>query len=134
MRLVARTERPIAPATILHYLQVLKDLYRQQAKLADAPRHDPLPMETTYEAAGLTPASKGWIPFIPDAVAIDVLTKALDWVTQHPEPILAARDTWHAALAASKDAGSARPSRHALTALKRKGLRGPKGEAIDGVP
>ena len=117
------------------YLQVLKDLYRQRAKLADAPRHDPLPAETTYEAAGLTPESKGWIPFVPDAVAIDLLSKVLDWVTHHPEPILAARETWHAEFEASKAAGNAREwsSERAVTALKLKGLRGPKGEAIDSV-
>jgi hypothetical protein len=129
-----RTGRPIAPATIVHYLQVLKDLYLQRAKLSDAPRGDPLPTETTFEAAGLT--GKGWIPFIPDAVAVDMLTKALDWVTHHPEPILAARDTWHAEFAASKAAGYLRRQSFecALTALKLKGLRGPNGQAIDGVP
>jgi integrase len=135
MRQVAGTRRPITPNAIVNYLQALKDLYRQRSKIADAPRHDPLPMETTFEAAGLTPANKGWIPFIPDAIAIDILTKALDWVTHHPEPILAARDTWHAALAASEAAGCA-PSRsdeRALTALKLKDLKGPKGEAIDGA-
>jgi hypothetical protein len=126
MRQVARTERPIAPATILHYLQVLKDLYRQQAKLADALRRDPLPRETTYEAAGLTPATKGWIPFIPDAVA------SLNWIA-HPEPILAARNSWHATFAASKASGNVRPRVRARIALKLKNLRGPKGEAIDGA-
>jgi integrase len=131
-RQVVRTERPIAPATILHYLQVLKDLYRQQAKLADALSCDPLPTETTYEAAGLTPATKGWIPFIPDAVAVDLLSKALDWIA-HPEPILAARDSWHATFAAGKASGNVRPRVRARIALKLKGLRGPKGEAIDGA-
>src|SRR5262249_2213368 len=91
-RQVTRTRRPIAPVTIEHYLRVLKDLYRQRAKLADAPPCDPLPMETTFEAAGVTSANKGWIPSIPDVVVVDMLTKALDWVTQHPESILAARD------------------------------------------
>jgi integrase len=131
---IARPGRPIAPITIAHYLQALKDLYRQRDKLADAPPSDPLPTETTFEAAGLT--GKGWIPFIPDAVAIDILSKALDWITHHPEPILAARETWHAAFAASKAAGIAwrQSFKNALTALKHEGLRGPKGEAINGTP
>jgi hypothetical protein len=78
-----------------------------------------LPTETTFEAAGLT--GKGWIPFIPDAVAIDILSKALDWITHHPEPILAARETWHTAFAASKAAGIAwrQSFKRALTAATR---------------
>jgi integrase len=134
-RKVANSERPIAPATIVHYLRVLKDLYLQRTKFTGAPYYDPLPTETTFEAAGLTQASKGWIPFIPDAVAVDMLTKALDWVTHHPEPILSARDTWHSEFEASNDAGDAwrQSSERALTALKLRGLRGPKSETIDGA-
>jgi integrase len=132
-RQVASMGRPIAPGTIELYLRVLKDLYWQRNKLADAPRHNPLPMESTHEAAGVTAANKGWIPFIPDAIAIDLLSKALDWSTHHPESILAARETWHAAFAASKASGEVRPTDHARIALNRKDLRGPKGEAIDGA-
>jgi integrase len=127
-RQVARTGRPIAPVTIEHYLRVLKDLYRQRAKLADAPPCDPLPMETTFEAAGVTAANKGWIPSIPDAVVVDMLTKALDWVTQHAESILSARDAWDAEFKASHGA-----RKRARIAFKLKDLRGPNGEAIDGV-
>ena len=134
-RQVPSSGRPISPGTIVNYLLVLKDLYRQRAKLADAPRHDPLPMETTFEAAGITPATKGWIPFIPEPIAIDLLTKALDWVTHHPEPILTAYETWRTAFDASKAAGEDRraASGHAVDALKLECLRGPKGEAIEGA-
>ncbi|MFX9135355.1 hypothetical protein ABTN61_20185, partial [Acinetobacter baumannii] len=52
-----------------NYLLVIKDLYRQREKLNDAPLVDPLPLETTYEAAGHTRATKGVIPFIPEDVA-----------------------------------------------------------------
>src|SRR5262249_69083 len=114
-------------------LRVLKDLYRQRAKLADAPHDDPLPAETPTEAAGVTPATKGWIPFIPDAVAVDLLSKALDWITHHSESILAARETWHPVPSTSKASGKIWPRDHALAALRRKGLRGPKGEAIEGA-
>jgi integrase len=131
-RQVTSTGRPIAPGTIEHYLRVLKDLYRQRAKLTDALQHDPLPTETTYEAAGVTEASKGWIPFIPDAVAVDILTKALDWVTHHSEPILTARDTSQTTFEVSKASGNLRPRNPVRIALKLQGLRGPKGEAIDG--
>jgi integrase len=134
-RQVQGTGRPIAPATIMIYLRVIKDLYRQRAKLIDAPRCDALPMEKTFEAAGVTQANKGWIPYIPDAIAVDILTKALDWVTHHAAPILAARDMWHAEFEASKAAGASKwlSSRRAQTMLRVKGLLGPKGEAIDGA-
>jgi integrase len=112
---------------------VLKDLYRQRAKLADAPHDDPLPTETPIEAAGVSPETKGWIPFIPDAVAVDLLSKALDWITHHSESILSARETWHTVLSTSKASGKIWPRDHAGAALRRKGLRGPKGEAIEGA-
>ena len=134
-RRVPHTGRPIAPAAIVSYLLILKDLYRQRAKLDDAPQQDPLPLETTFEAAGITPASTGWIAFIPELIAIDLLSKALDWITHHPEPILAAYETWRTAFDASKAAGGDRrtASRHALDALALQCLRGPKGEAIEGA-
>jgi len=134
-RRVPHTGRPITPSAIVSYLLVLKDLYRQRAKLDAAPRHDPLPMETTFEAAGITPATKGWIPFIPEPIAIDLLTKALDWVTLHAEPILAAYETWRTTSDASKAAGNGRraASGHALGALALEGLRGPRGDVIEGA-
>ena len=79
-RRVPHTGRPIAPAAIVSYLLILKDLYRQRAKLDDAPQQDPLPLETTFEAAGITPASTGWIAFIPELIAINLLSKALDFI------------------------------------------------------
>jgi hypothetical protein len=113
---------------------VLKDLYLQRTKFTGAPYHDPLPTETTFEAAGLTQASKGWIPFIPDAVTVDMLTKAFDWVTHHPEPILSACDTSNSEFEASNDAGDAwrQSSERALTALKLKRVARAQSETIDG--
>ena len=54
-----------------------------------------------------------------------MLTKALDWITHHSEPILTARDTWHAAFAASKAAGNAtrQSSNDAMSALMLKDRR-----------
>lgn len=54
-----RGGRRIAPSTVRNYMVVLKDLYRQRAKLDHAILTDPLPEETTYEAAGLTRATRG---------------------------------------------------------------------------
>ena len=80
----------ISTATITNYLLVIKDLYRQREKLNDAPLVDPLPLETTYEAAGHTRATKGVIPFIPEDVAVAILSEALRWVEEHGDTIVAA--------------------------------------------
>ena len=100
------------PLTMVNYMIALKDLYRQRAKLDDAPLVDPLPIETTYEAAGVTRENKGAIPFIPDAVAIDLLSKALTWVDVHADTIIAAetlrRKTRAASIAAGRGARSVR--------------------------
>jgi hypothetical protein len=44
----------VSPSTVSNYLLAIKDLYRQRTKLSDAPRVDPLPLDTTFEAAGVT--------------------------------------------------------------------------------
>lgn len=122
----------IAPATAVHYLQLVKDLYRQRKKLGDAPRYDPLPIETTFEAAGLTRATKGAIPFIPDAIAVDILSKAISWVEQHADAILLARDTWRDAYEAVDWITNRREAPGwALQALKTAGIARPDGEPID---
>ncbi len=120
----------IAPATAQAYLQVLKDLYRQREKLDDAVQNDPLPIETTYEAAGLTPATKGAIPFIPDAIAADILSKAITWVEQHADAILLARDTWRDAYEAG-NTSRRRAFQYAFQALKTAGIAAPDGKPID---
>ena len=124
----------LTPNTIVNYMVVLKDLYRQRAKLDDAPLVDPLPLETTYEAAGVTRENKGAIPFIPDAVAIDLLSKALSWVEVHGDTIIAAetlrRETRAASGAAGRGRGASDDVRHAL---RRAAFVDPMGRLLDGA-
>ena len=124
----------LAPLTLVNYLIVLKDLYRQRAKLEDALLADPLPLETTYEAAGATRDTKGAIPFIPDAIAIDLLSKALSWVEMHGDTILAAetlrRETRAAAIAAGRRRGASNDVRRAL---RQAALVDPVGTPLDGA-
>jgi integrase len=124
----------LAPHTLVNYLIVLKDLYRQRAKLDDAPLVDPLPLETTYEAAGVTRDTKGAIPFIPDAIAIDLLSKALSWVEAHGDTIVAAealrRETRAAAIATGRRRGASDDVRHAL---RQAALADPVGTPLDGA-
>jgi integrase len=124
----------LAPHTLVNYLIVLKDLYRRRAKLRDALLVDPLPLETTYEAAGATRDTKGAIPFIPDAIAIDLLSKALSWVEMHGDTIVAAeilrRETRAAAIAAGRRRGASNDVRRAL---RQAALVDPVGTPLDGA-
>jgi integrase len=126
--------RRIVPNTVVNYMIVLKDLYRQRAKLDDAIPTDPFPDETTYEAAGLTRANKGAIPFIPDAVAIALLNTALKWVEEEGQTIVEAETIRRKAHAFGLTRGAFRQaSHHVRKALKRAGLTGPSGELLDGA-
>jgi integrase len=123
----------IKPGTISNYLLVVKDLYRQRAKLEDAPLVDPLPLETTFEAAGLTRATKGVIPFIPDAIAIPILSEALRWVEEHGDTIVAAETIRRTARERGVAHGVRQASNHVRAALRQAALTGPSGEALDGA-
>jgi hypothetical protein len=123
----------VTPNTLVNYLIVLKDLYRQRAKLDDAPLSDPLPIETTYEAAGVTQATRGAIPFIPDPIAINLLSKALSWVEQHGDTIVTAETLRYRTRAAAIAAGAIRgASDEVRYALRRAALVGPMGP-LDGA-
>lgn len=130
-----RPRRSLAPTTLAHYLILLKDLYRQRAKLEDALGFDPLPTETTFEAAGVTRSSKGAIPFIPDAIAVDLLAKALAWVERHAEAILTARDIRGKAYVSALARGGGRDdaARAARRVLRRAALASPSGDLILGA-
>jgi hypothetical protein len=66
--------------TVAGYLRVRKDLYHQRDKLPDALGFDPFPHTTAGIIAGVSRATRGTIPFIPDSVAVDLMSKALHWI------------------------------------------------------
>jgi integrase len=123
----------ISPSTIKNYLLAIKDLYRQRTKLDDAPLVDPLPLETTYEAAGHTRATRGAIPFIPDDVAIVILAEALRWVEEHGDTILLAEAIRREARAQGLLRGMRQASDHVRAALGPASLIGPSGERLGGA-
>ncbi|AZO71529.1 hypothetical protein [Mesorhizobium sp. M1D.F.Ca.ET.043.01.1.1] len=126
--------KSITANTIVNYMLVLKDLYRQRAKLNDAPLVDPLPQETTYEAAGLTPATRGAIPFIPDPIAISLLNTALQWVEIYGPTIVRAETVRRQAHETGLTQGTRRQaSDHVRKALRSINLTGPAGEALLGA-
>jgi integrase len=87
-----------SPATVGNHLRVLKDLYQQRAKLPDALGFDPFPHTTAGLVAGVCRATRRTIPFIPDAVAIDLISKALHWIERETGGILEQRDRYQDAL------------------------------------
>lgn len=84
--------RMLAPNTVAIYLGVINTMFCQRDKLDDSPLTNPLPGETTFDAAGVTQAVLGSIPCIPDALAVDLLSKALTWVEVYAANIFAAID------------------------------------------
>ena len=127
-----RSDRAISSNTVVGYVMVLKDLYRQRAKLRDAILTDPLPEETTLEAAGLTPETRGAISFIPDAIAITLLNAALKWVENHGPTIVEAETIRLKARAVGFDRGGKQKlaQYYANRELKRASLTGPSGEPL----
>ncbi|MCI1757105.1 MAG: hypothetical protein LKM31_15820, partial [Sphingobium sp.] len=123
----------IATATITNYLLAIKDLYRQRGKLDDAPQVDPLPLETTYEAAGHTRATKGAIPFIPEPQAIAILAEALRWIEDHGDTIVMAETIRRDARSQGLLRGKRQASDHVRAALEYASLVGPSGEALGGA-
>jgi len=82
----------LAPNTVRNYLGVIANMYRQRDKLEDAPRTNPLTCESAGVIAGASRDSVGSLPYIPDALAVDLLCKALAWVETHAEGILRASE------------------------------------------
>src|SRR5262249_54052465 len=88
----------------------------------------------SYEAAGVTRANKGTIPFIPDAIAIALLNTTLKWVEDHGPTIVEAQAFRLEARAFGLKRGAFRQaSYHTRKALRRAGLSGPSGEPLDGA-
>lgn len=94
-----------SPTTVGNYLRILKDLYHQRAKLPDALDFDPFPHTTAGLVAGVCRASRRAIPFIPDAIAIDLISKALHWIEREADGILEQRDRYAEALRRARARG-----------------------------
>jgi integrase len=113
-------KKRISPGTLVGHLAVCKMLFVQREKLVDALTFDPLPGETAGVAAGATRANRSSIPFIPDALAVDIMAKALQWVEHHEAAILERRDAFDGAFAAAAQRGL---SDHSAQAIARRTLQ-----------
>ncbi len=131
-----RPGRTATPSTVYGYLAVIANMHRQRSKLDDAPRTDPLAGETANEAAGMSRANAGRIPFIPDALAVDLLSKALIWVETQAENILQVfelRERVTADLLAAGHPGW-RVTRMANEVMRRAAITGPDGRLLAQQP
>ena len=124
----------LAPASVALYLRVVNTMFLQRDKLEDSPVVNPLPGETTFGAAGASQATKGSIPFIPDDIAVHLLSKALTWVEVHSADILAALEVREQTIAKLHLSGRyGRPTSDAVArALRRAAITGPDGRTIAG--
>jgi len=124
----------LAPTSVAGYLNVVNTMFLQRAKLENSPVINPLPGETPFGAAGVSEATEGSIPFIPDDIAVHLLSKALDWVEVHSANILAAVEVRERTIAKLRRSGHCdRPTSNAVArALRRAAITGPDGRPIAG--
>jgi integrase len=115
-----RRRATIAPGSVLTHLILLHDLWLLRDKLPDALIFDPFPEETPATVAGDCAAVRRPLAFIPDDVAIDILSKALLWVEQESASIIDARIQWYDAYqsASARYTGQVWPYFHANRALR----------------
>lgn len=125
----------LAPATVALYLNAVNTMFLQRSKVADGPVVNPLPGETPPGAAGASRSTGGSIPFIPDAIAVDLLAKALAWVEVHSAGVLAAVEVRERTVAELRSGGRGlgRAYVAAGRALRRAAIAGPDGRPITGV-
>ena len=118
-----------SPATVGLYLGIINTMFLQRAKLGDAPAVHPLRGETPPEAAGVSATTAGSIPYIPDAVAVDLLSKALTWVEDHSVDIIAAVEVRGRAAAKALARGASRDAAGHIGArvLRHAAMVGPDG-------
>ncbi len=122
------------PSTVHNYLTVIANMYRQRRKLEDAPKVDPLAGESAAVAAGASRANAGAIPFIPDALAVDLLSKALAWVETYAEGIMRASELYRQVTCDLRAAGLSRSWVYgkAETVMRRAAIPGPDGSPLAG--
>jgi len=124
----------LTPNSVATYLNVVNTMFLQRAKLEDSPAVNPLPGETPFGAAGASEATEGSIPFIPDDIAVHLLSEALAWVEIHSAGILAAAEVRERTIAKLRlDGRGDRPTSDAVArALRRAAIAGPDGRPITG--
>lgn len=107
-RCAITTGKDPSAETIAQRLQILEDIYKQRSKLDDALQVDPWPTETIGSLSGFHDNPRKSVPkteLIPDRIAADLASLAIDYVRRRSATILAARDAKEAAMREKREAG-----------------------------
>ena len=94
----------LAPTTVQKYLYLLTYLYRFRNDLDDGLQVDPFPGRSHGEVAGVHDAEIRRWPYTPDGVAVALVQRAIDLVTNGAADILQARQVYATAMALGQPA------------------------------
>lgn len=81
-------EGNLTKETLARYLQTLVYLYRQRNKLRDAVQEEPFGGQSLYRKAKQFGIKNGWIPYIPDQIALASLQHSWEWIEWRSEDII----------------------------------------------
>lgn len=105
------TQRPgiardtLAPTTVQKHLYLFTYLYRFHHHLGDGLPFDPFPGRSHGGVAGVRDAEIRRWPHTPDAVAVELVQRAIDLVTRGADDILHARQVYATAMATASQCG-----------------------------
>ena len=85
-----RKGKSLSVRSLHRYLVTIDLLYAQRNKLPDAIKMHPFGGQLASEVAGDISEGRGGIPRIPDEIAVDIIHKAIIWVDEFAQEILAA--------------------------------------------
>lgn len=112
----SRAGRSLVPETVMNYLDLYKYLYRFRDNIGDGLRFDPFLDSRPSEIAGARQANRGHLPYTPDAIAAQLVQRAIALVVDGADAILQARGVYADAVAAANERGSCAHTSRAFAA------------------
>jgi integrase len=86
--------RTLAPTTIQKYLHMLLYLYRYRAEIGDGLSVDPCPGQSSGVLAGVRENEIPRLPYTPDAVAVPLIQRAIEFLSSCACDLLRAREVF----------------------------------------
>jgi integrase len=86
--------RTLAPTTIQKYLYMLLYLYRYRAEIGDGLTVDPCPGQSTGVLAGVRESQIPRLPYTPDAIAVPLIHRAIEFLSSCACDLLRAREVF----------------------------------------
>ena len=91
--------RTLAPTTIQKYLHMLLYLYRYRAEIGDGRSVDPCPGQSSGVLAGVRENEIPRLPYTPDAIAVPLIHRAIEFLSSCACDLLRAREVFAAVVA-----------------------------------